>query len=67
MATVTQPHPTDASLTGPVTTYGYDLRGNKVAQTDALGRVTRWEYDELGRVTRRILPKAASETRSKRP
>jgi RHS repeat-associated protein len=30
-------------------TYTYDARGNRLTQTDALGRVTLWEYDALGR------------------
>jgi YD repeat-containing protein len=29
---------------------------HKIRQTDAEGRVTRWEYDALGRETARVLP-----------
>ncbi len=38
------------------TTYAYDEVGNKIRQTDAEGRVTRWEYDAMGRETARVLP-----------
>ena len=34
---------------GGVTSYDYDERGNRVAQTDAEGRTTLMEYDALGR------------------
>mgnify|MGYP002085240852 CR=1 FL=1 len=42
-----------------VTTYAYDEVGNRISQTDANTppRVTRFEYDELGRETKRILPR----------
>ncbi|WP_298850495.1 Ig-like domain-containing protein [uncultured Aquimonas sp.] len=42
---------------GTLTTrYAYDEVGNKIRQTDAEGRETRWEFDEMGRETARILP-----------
>ena len=45
-----------AGATPIVTRYAYDEVGNQISQTDALGRVTRFEYDKLGRRTHRILP-----------
>jgi len=36
--------------------------GNRTRQTDALGRVTRWTYDALGRIQSRILPLGQTET-----
>jgi len=36
--------------------------GNQSTQTDAEGRTTHWEYDALGRVTKRTLPLGQSET-----
>jgi len=48
--------------TGVVSTrYGYDAAGNQQTQTDALGRVTTYWTDQLGRRTRRVLPKDSSE------
>ena len=42
---------------GTLTTrYAYDEVGNKIRQTDAEGRETRWEYDSMGRETARVLP-----------
>lgn len=38
------------------TRYGYDELGNQFAQIDALGRVTRYESDAVGRRTKRTLP-----------
>ena len=35
------------------TSYGYDELGNRTSQTDANGHVTRFEYDRLGRETKR--------------
>jgi RHS repeat-associated protein/uncharacterized repeat protein (TIGR01451 family) len=37
-----------------VTEFAYDAVGNQVAVTDTIGLVTKYEYDELGRVTRVI-------------
>jgi RHS repeat-associated protein len=49
---------------GTLTTrYVYDEVGNKLSQTDAEGRVTRWEYDAMGRETARILPEGQRETK----
>ena len=36
--------------------YEYDANGNLVAETDPLGRVTTYVYDELGRLTVETLP-----------
>jgi len=30
------------------TSYTYDSQGNKLTQTDAEGRTTRWSYDSWG-------------------
>lgn len=38
--------------------------GNKTAQIDAEGRVTRWEYDGMGREIARILPEGQRETKA---
>ena len=48
--------------TNQVTSYGYDNLGNKIRQTDAEGRITKWEYDAANRVTARILPGGQRET-----
>jgi RHS repeat-associated protein len=49
---------------GTLTTrYVYDEVGNKIEQIDAEGRVTRWEYDAMGRETARILPEGERETK----
>jgi RHS repeat-associated protein len=40
----------------------YDEAGNKTQQIDALGRVTRWEYDAMGRQLRRMLPGGQAES-----
>jgi len=37
-----------------ITSYGYDNAGRQQTATDALGRLTRFEYDALGRVVRTI-------------
>ena len=44
------------------TEYGYDEQSNKITQTDAGRRVTRWGYDNAGSVTSRTLPETQSET-----
>jgi len=52
-----------SSTTGlVVTNYSFDEMGSQLAQTDALGRQTKYEYDSLGRRTKRILPDNATET-----
>jgi len=43
------------------TRYSYDELGRQLTQTDALGRVTSYESDALGRRTLRRLPKDAGE------
>ncbi|WP_395789156.1 putative Ig domain-containing protein [Aquimonas sp.] len=49
---------------GTLTTrYAFDEVGNKIRQTDAEGRETRWEYDAMGRETARILPGGERETK----
>ncbi|MBN2103220.1 RHS repeat protein, partial [bacterium] len=35
---------------------------NNITQTDALNRTTSWEYDNLGRVTKRVLPLSQEES-----
>jgi YD repeat-containing protein len=47
-----------------VTTYAYDERGNRVTQTDAAGRSTRWTYDRMGREISRTLPLGQVETKT---
>jgi RHS repeat-associated protein len=44
------------------TRYAYDELGNQLTQTDALGRVTAYEYDAAGRRTKRLLPKDSTES-----
>jgi RHS repeat-associated protein len=39
-----------------VTTYTYDSLGNRITETDANGRTTRYEHDLLGRPIRKTLP-----------
>ena len=48
-----------ARWTPPVTK---DELGNRTSQTDANSHITRFEYDKLGRQTKRILPDASSES-----
>lgn len=50
---------TDAGVAS--TRYSYDELGNQQTQTDALGRVTTYWTDNMGRRTKRILPKDAAE------
>ncbi|NNF60475.1 MAG: PASTA domain-containing protein, partial [Gammaproteobacteria bacterium] len=58
---VEQPSP-DGIAPSPVTTYTYDLDGNRLTQTDALGATTRFEYDAAGRRTAKILPSGLVES-----
>lgn len=44
--------------------YVYDEVGNKIEQIDAEGRGTRWEYDNMGRETARILPGGQREAKT---
>jgi RHS repeat-associated protein len=41
---------------GDVTQFGYDANGNRISQTDALGRTTRYEYNYLDKLIRVIDP-----------
>jgi RHS repeat-associated protein len=43
-----------------VTEYGYDPQGNMISQRDALSRETKYQYDKLGRRTKRTIPGPAS-------
>jgi RHS repeat-associated protein len=52
---VTLPAPA-VGQAAPVWRFAYDEVGNRVSQTDPLGRITRFEYDEINRLTRVILP-----------
>jgi RHS repeat-associated protein len=45
-----------------ITRYTYDELGNQQTQTDALGRTTTFWTDNLGRRTKRLLPKDAAES-----
>lgn len=54
---------TDAQTpTHGVTTYAYDTENNLLSITDALGRVTSFAYDSLGRVTQTTFPSTLTET-----
>lgn len=44
------------------TRYTYDELGNQTSQTDALGRVTTYQSDSVGRRTQRLLPDNATES-----
>jgi len=44
-----------------VTRYAYDEQGNKISQTDAEGRITRWTFDGMGRQRSRVLPLGQQE------
>jgi YD repeat-containing protein len=58
LVAVTLPNPATGLIDSGalVTRYGYDEVGNKLTQTDALGRITRWTYDAMGRELTRMLP-----------
>jgi YD repeat-containing protein len=60
LASVQLPSP-DGVLAGPLTQYSYDELGNRLNQTDALGRVTRFQYDLLNRMNSVEIP--GGETR----
>jgi YD repeat-containing protein len=54
---VTQPDPDGGGgLTSPVSTWEYDAAGQLLVATDALGRETTYEYDNLGRTTKVTQP-----------
>lgn len=42
--------------TAPVTSYTYNANGNRVTETNALGKVTTWAYDNLNRMTQITQP-----------
>ena len=44
-----------------MTRYGYDEANNLIAQTDANNHTTRYEYDSMGRRTKRMLPLGQTE------
>ncbi len=44
------------------THYSYDELDNQLTQVDARGNTTSYQYDSMGRQTKRILPDAAFET-----
>jgi YD repeat-containing protein len=47
----------DSTLTSTLTdTYTYDMRGQRLTHTDALGQTSRSYYDSLGRVSKTIGP-----------
>ena len=43
------------------TSYAYDIMGNKVLQIDHFGNETRYEYDDLNRLIKVILPQISDE------
>ncbi|MCI0422357.1 MAG: hypothetical protein L0312_24570, partial [Acidobacteria bacterium] len=45
-----------------MTRYAYDEVGNRITQTDANTHTTTYEYDRLGRRTRRLLPLLQAES-----
>jgi YD repeat-containing protein len=47
---------TSTSNQRPHWQYGFDINGNQITQTDALGRVTSFAYDDHGRRLSRMLP-----------
>ena len=49
-------HLTPEALNVVSTRYAYDELGNQTSQTDALGRVTIYESDSVGRRIQRVLP-----------
>lgn len=57
------PQPTSTTDGTIVTRFAYDELGNRVSQTDAEGRITRWEYDVMSRETARVLPDGKRETK----
>jgi YD repeat-containing protein len=58
---------TGTPLSGITDVVEYDSVGNLVRVTDTLGRVTDYEYDELHRLTRMILPDADLQDALSRP
>lgn len=41
---------------GHTTTFTYDGAGNKLTESDPLGNVKRWEYNQYGQVTKSVAP-----------
>ncbi len=58
---VEQPPASPGDPVSTVSTSAYDPLGNRIAQQDALGRLTRFTYNPLGEVTSRVLPGGQSE------
>lgn len=46
----------------PVTTQAYNSSGQVTSVTDPLGKITRYEYDQLGRVSKQIAPDLGETT-----
>ncbi|MEJ7590407.1 MAG: Ig-like domain-containing protein, partial [Planctomycetaceae bacterium] len=54
---LTQPDPDGAgSQTAPVTSYTYNANGNRITETNPLGKVTTWAFDNLNRLTQTTQP-----------
>jgi len=45
-----------------ITRSAYNANGDLLARTDAIGNVTQWEYDQLGRKSATLLPTATDHT-----
>lgn len=53
----TEPDPDGIGpLAAPVTTYAYDVAGNRTSMTDPLGRLTTYVYDARNRLVRSVSP-----------
>jgi len=50
------------TASNPGTGSTYDEADNRLSETDAEGNTTRFEYDNMGRRTKRILPAGQEET-----
>jgi len=61
LTSVQLPSP-DGVSAGPVTLYTYDEAGNRLSQSDALGRVTTFAYDNLNRISEVIIPGGQSRS-----
>jgi RHS repeat-associated protein len=61
LASVALPAPT-AGAARPTWHFDYDEVGNALSQTDPLGRITRFDYDSMNRLTRTVLPGGQSRT-----
>lgn len=53
---------TTSSTACATNTYGYDLAGRRIAETNAVGYVTRWTYNAAGDVTSLISPTGLTTT-----